>query len=197
MKRLYILFFLLNSLLIVSQNNYKNEIKSDFLKYNSLIVQKKFSQAMDYVLPDFFEIFPKNQMIKIMETTFNSPDLTFELETPIIESIEDKIKVEDRYYSQIKYSNLMKLKISSNEIEDEDEDEKKMRINITVLAYEKTFGKGNVLYNNETDFFEINAHKTAFAISNNGEDDWKYVVAEKRQKLILSKILPEEIVNKI
>jgi hypothetical protein len=150
---------------------------------------------MNYVIPEFFEIIPKSQMIKLMEQTFNNPSMEFELKNPKILSINDAQKIEEKFYSLLSYSNQMNMKIL-NEGE-ETEDEKKMRIGLTQLSFEKNFGSENVKYNEETDFFEILVEKQVYTISKDGIKDWKFLVIEKKQKVLLEKLLPKELVDKI
>ena len=79
----------------------------------------------------------------------------------------------------------------------ESEDEKKFRINLMKLSLEESFGSENVKYNFRNDFFEIKSIKNAYAISKNGKDDWKFLVLEKNQDIILKKLLPEELSSQI
>lgn len=65
------------------------------------------------------------------------------------------------------------------------------------LSLEKTFGSGNVEFNEETEFYEIHSIKNAFGISENGMSDWKFIVVEPQQKFILEKILPKELTEKL
>jgi len=185
-------------LIISSTGNaqdYKKTIEIEFTEYLNSIVNKNFAKSMNYVIPEFFEIIPKSQMIKLMEQTFNNPSMEFELKNPKILSIDDAQKIEEKFYSLLSYSNQMNMKIL-NEGE-ETEDEKKMRIGLTKLSFEQNFGSENVKYNKETDFFEILVEKQVYSISKDGKKDWKFLVIEKKQKVLLEKLLPKELVEKI
>ena len=171
----------------------QNTIRIDFNNYLEAIVSKEFSKSMDYIVPEFFEIFPKEQMIKVMEQTFNNPEMEFELKDPKILEIGKIKEVDDRFYSKLRYSNLMNMKIVSEE--EETEEEKKMRNNLMKLSFEQTFGSGNVEYNSETEFFQIYSEKEVIAISDNGKTEWKFLVVEEKQKFILEKIVPEEVLK--
>ncbi|MCX2682077.1 hypothetical protein OOZ15_19160 [Galbibacter sp. EGI 63066] len=175
--------------------DYKKEIESEFTEYLNSIVNMEFEKSMEFITPEFFEIIPKSQMINLMEQTFNNPSMEFELKNPKILKINDAQKIENKYYALLTYSNQMNMKINSEE--EETEDEKKMRINMTKLSFEQTFGSDNVKYNEETGFFEIQSQKDVYGISENGQTDWKFLVIEKKQKVILEKILPKELIEKI
>ena len=188
-----VLFLIISS--TGNAQDYKKTIEIEFNEYLNSIVNKNFAKSMNYVIPEFFEIIPKSQMIKLMEQTFNNPSMEFELKNPKILSINDAQKIEEKFYSLLSYSNQMNMKIL-NEGE-ETEDEKKMRIGLTQLSFEKNFGSENVKYNKETDFFEILVEKQVYTISKDGKTNWKFLVIEKKQKVLLEKLLPKELVDKI
>lgn len=175
--------------------DYKKEIETEFMEYVNLLVDMEFEKSMDYILPEFFEIIPKSQMIVLMEQTFNNPSIEIELKNPRIIKTDDSQKIDGKYYSLLTYSNQMNIKILGDE--EETEDDKKVRINLTKVSFENTFGSDHVIYNEETGFFEIQTEKDVYAISDNGEADWKFLTLEKTQKAILEKLLPEKLTKKL
>ncbi|WP_149025854.1 hypothetical protein [Polaribacter sp. BM10] len=193
-RNLFTILFLTISAIGIAQD-YKNELKKEFNDYLSTIVNMEFEKSMEYIVPEFFEIIPKSQMIKVMKMTFNNPDMEFEIKNPKILKVNDKKEIEKKYYSLLTYSNQMNMKIKGEE--GETKDEKTTRINLTKLSLESTFGSENVVYNEKTDFFEIQSQKDVYGISENGEKNWKFLVIEKKQKMILEKLLPKELSEKI
>ncbi len=175
--------------------DYKKEIESEFMEYLNSLVNMEFEKSVEYITPEIFEIIPKSQMIKMMEMTFNNPSIEFELKNPEIIKIENAQKLEDKFYALLTYTNQMNMKLLAEG--EETEDEKKMRINLSKLSLEQTFGVENVKYDEETDFFEIQAQKDVYGISKNGLTDWKFIVIEKKQKIILEKILPKALYEKL
>ena len=175
--------------------DYKENIKSEFTEYLNSLINMEFEKSFEYITPEFFEIVPKSQMIKLMEQTFNNPTMDIEIKNPKILTVNDSEKIGNKFYSLLTYSNQMNLKIISEE--EETEDEKKMRINLTKLSFEQNFGSENVQYNEKTEFFEIQSQKDVYGISENGETNWKFLVLEKDSKIILDKILPKELAEKI
>lgn len=194
LKTLLIVLFLVTSTTENTQD-YKENIKSEFMEYLNSIVNMEFEKSMEYITPEFFEIIPKSQMLKLMEQTFNNPEMEFEIKNPEILKVNDSEKIENKFYSLLSYSNQMNIKFTSEE--EETEDEKKMRINLTKLSLEKTFGSENVKYNTDSDFFEIQSKKDVYAISLDGKTNWKFLVIEKNQKVILDKLLPKVLSEKI
>jgi hypothetical protein len=194
-KRTLLTILFLTICTIGIAQDYKENIKSEFTEYLNALVNKEFEKSFEYIAPEFFEIVPKSQMIKLMEQTFNNPTMEIEIKNPKILTINDSEIIENKYYSQLTYSNQMNFKMNSEE--EETDDEKKMRINLTKLSFEQSFGAENVKYNEKTDFFEIYSEKDVFGISINGKTNWKFLVLDKDSKIILDKILPKVLAEKI
>ena len=188
-------------ILIISGNTfcqeYKKVIEKQFTEYLNSIVAKNFEVSMNYIPEDFFKFVPKEQMILLMQKTFNNPDLEFRLSDPKIIEIKDAELIEGKYYSLITYSNYMNMKFLDNDTIKETEAGHKQRIGLTKLALENNFGKENVKYDQQTDFFEIYSEKKVYAISDNSQLHWKFIVLEKNQKTILEKILPKQLTEKL
>lgn len=197
MKILLILLMLVSNLTFgQTDETFKENLNKDFIEYNDLILNQEFEKSMDYMLPEFFEIIPKNQMILLMQQIYNNPDLEFQADKPKDIVYGELNKIEERYYSEITYSYDIKMKFNNLE-ESEDEEQNDLKKNLLKLTLEKTFGSGNVIFNQETEFYEIHSIKNAFGVSQNGMTDWKFVVIEPKQKFILEKILPKELTEKI
>jgi hypothetical protein len=192
-KLLSVLFLFTSS--IFSQIPEEN-LRKEFNTYINLTINQDFEKSMDYVVEDFFEIFPKEQMVSLMKQIYNNPSMEIKLEKPTILEVDKIEKINEKYYSILTYSNLMKMKLKSEDENESDED-KKMRIGLIKVSLFKKFGAENVDYNEKTDFFEIKVTKKVCSVSKNGNDIWKFVTIEKEQKYILEKFIPKEILEKI
>ena len=63
MKRILFLLILVPNLTFgQTSENYQENINKDFVEYNDLILKQEFEKSMDYLLPEFFEIIPKNHL---------------------------------------------------------------------------------------------------------------------------------------
>jgi len=181
--------------LSICAQDYKTEIEKDFAEYLNAITNKEFEKSMAYILPEFFEIFPREQMIQLMDQTFNDPSVEFEFKNPEILKVDDREEIEDKYYALLSYSHQMNMKIYGQE--DETAEAKSTRIKLTRMSLEQTFGLENVNYNPDTDFFEILSTKDVYAISDNGERDWKYLVIESEQIDILEQLIPGVLIDRL
>ncbi|SDR71459.1 hypothetical protein [Christiangramia echinicola] len=197
MKKIILLLILVSNLTFGQTNeSYKENLNKDFVEYNDLILKQEFEKSMDYMLPKFFEIIPKNQMVLLMKQVYNNPDLEFKMDKPKNIVYGEPKKIEEKYYSEITYLYDMQMRFNNIE-ESENPEQNELNKNLTKLSLEKTFGAGNVNFNEETEFYEIQSNKNAIGISENGTSDWKFVVVEPKQKFILEKILPQELTEKL
>ncbi|GGZ94807.1 hypothetical protein [Algibacter mikhailovii] len=194
-KKPILTFLFLTICTIGIAQDYKENIKSEFTEYLNSLINMEFEKSFEYITPEFFEIVPKSQMLQLMEQTFNNPTMVIEIKNPKILTIRNSEIIENKYYSLLTYSNQMNFKMNSEE--EETEDEKTMRINLMKLSFQQNFGAENVVYNEKTEFFEIYSEKDVYGISINGETNWKFLVLEKDSKIILDKILPKELAEKI
>jgi len=170
--------------------DYKKNIKSDFIKFNDLINNRQFEKSTEYMLPEFFELVSKSQLISLMKQIFNNPDFEILVEKPNSITIDDSRKINNKFYSLISYSYDMKMKYKNKS----DSDDKQMQ-ELLLKSFEKTFGKENVNFNSVTNYYSIHQNKNAYAISNNGTDSWKFIEIDKQQKVLLEKLLPQEIIK--
>lgn len=187
--------------------DYKSEIKKEFGDYLDLILAQDFEKSMEYVIDDVFEIVAKEDMISLMESTFNTPGLELSMEQAKIISVGDKELVEEKFYTLLSYSNIMKMKFleeaeeenneEDNRTEEELAKDEKIKNALVRVSLAKTFGDENVKFNEDSKVYEIFVIKQAYAISENGNENWKFIVAEKNQKAFLELILPKAIVDKI
>ncbi len=175
---------------------YKKTIEKQFLTYTNHLIEKDFKGACNYIIEDFFKIIPRDQLVLMMEKTFNNPDIEFAIDSPKIIKIEDSRKFNANDYARLQYSNLLRMKfvIPAEDGEPVSQEEKEMTTSLTKANLEKTFGDQNVRYDAATGYFTIFSIKDVVATSADGEK-WKFVVVEEKQKPILSKFLPKEMLQ--
>lgn len=192
--KIFILTLSLLSLQFVSAQSAQENLAKDFEKYYNLVVDMKIEESMDFVIEDFFEILPKETFISIFENLFNNPEFEFKFETGEISNISKVIKHKDAYYMVFTNNAAMKMKINPED-KDETEADRDIRNNLTELAFVAKFGKENVSFQKETQFFTIYPKTRVCAKSFNGKTDWKFLNLEADQMEILKKIIPKKVIK--
>lgn len=188
-----ILLFL--STFVATAQDYKENIKVEFGDYLISIANKDFEKSMTYISDEFFEIVPKEQMISLMDQTFNNPEVSFEIKDPKVGVVEDSQQINDKHYSLLNYSNYLLIRFPGPP--DETKEAKEIRRTQMEEGLNRSFGKENVNYKEKEDRYEVFSEKQAYAISTNGTTNWKFIVVDKEQKDLLQRLLPKEITDKI
>lgn len=195
MKKLLLILFLISNFLYSQET--KKVIETQFLDYTDLIVKRDFKTALDkYANDHFFEFVSKEQLLAAFEMLFNNPEMEFYFGEAKINSIDliDK-KINNESYAKIMYSQSLGMKF--NEIENiKDVEEKKEKVKMYLYTFQNQFGDENVKYNEKTGFYDLVSQKYCVANSKDGLN-WKFTVAEKKQKFLLEKFIPLELLTEL
>lgn len=191
-RTLPLLFFIVLSTATFAQD-YKASVKQSFTTYYKHIIAGEWDKSMDYLPPAMFKIVPRAQLIATFESLMNNPDMQIKLTGFEIKDVYDIRKIDTAHYVKIKYVGGMTMKMKADSAETKDQ--KETRLNLTKAALANTFGSESVSLNVATEVFTIAPIKTSWAISKDGTKDWKFVNVEPKQRLIMEKLLPKEIIE--
>ena len=177
------------SILITFSSNlfaqsYKDSIETQFLRYTDLLVKRDFTKSMDYINSGFFKIIPKEQLIIVIEKTYNNPALDFKIENPLIVSISDIKIIDEKSFVKLQYSNYLSMHFKN--------DGMKQDTALTKKALQSQFGQYNVTYNALIDTYRVFVIKNVIANSIDRRN-WTFVVVEEKQKPLLEKFIPKEL----
>lgn len=196
-KELKILVLALTiSFLNVNGQSVEAKIEKQFLDYSSLMIDKKYEKALGYTDEEFFKIIPKEQLITLLTKALNSSEMEYKAHLPTLSNFQETKNINGKNYVKFKSSTLIEIKMTETE-EDKDntEEDKKLKLSLYKLSFENTFGVGNVKFNEETNFFEIKTNKNVIASSNEKMEKWKFVIVEERQKKLLERFIPKELID--
>ncbi|MEM6765537.1 MAG: hypothetical protein AAF655_11440 [Bacteroidota bacterium] len=172
-------------------------IRQEFTDYFDLIRNQEVEKAMDYIPGEFFDIFPREAMVSAMKMVYNTPGLEVEFGPMEITHVSSPKLMEDKWYAMMNHISEIKMKFDTPEDSTSTTEDKKMYQEMLMTNFEQQFGEGNVSYDTETQFYLIKANKQAVAVSPDGQTDWKFVVAEKKQLPILRRFLPAELMEEL
>lgn len=200
MKRIFIFLILASNLAFgQSDKSYKENLNKSFNEYNDLILKQEFAKSMDYLIPEFFKILPKDKRVLEMKKIYNDPDVEIKTEKPKDIEYGKPKSIKGKYYSEITYSQNIKMRFKNFQ-KSENEEENKFNRNQMKLLLEESFGfgSGNVTFNEKTEFYEIHSSKKAFGVSENGTSDWKFVVGSNLyKKFDMGSLLPKELTENL
>ncbi|OJJ21118.1 hypothetical protein BKI52_11155 [marine bacterium AO1-C] len=195
MKRIALSFLIACSVTLSYAQSPKDNLKKDFNNYIGLSIKKDFEKSMDYIVEDFFDIVPKDQMVAQFERAFNDPGLEIKLEDPKILKISALEKIDKKHYAIIKYSNILKMKVLPQG-KDETEKDLKQKAELIKAAFAKQPGIESLKYDEKNHSFEAKVIEKVCGVSNDEGKQWKFVKLDKSAFFILEKFIPKEILER-
>jgi len=188
------LTFLLLSLLSITAvaQDYKANIKQSFTEYTRCMMTGELDKSLNYLLPTMFTLVPREQLLAAMEQTLKGKEIEIKFISFDIKEISNSNKIDTCYYAKVSYVSDMNIKMNLNKVESSEE--KTKRLSIMKEAIAQGF-KTEVKLDEATETFTMAPTKTSWAISKNGQTDWKFFNVEPGGKLIMEKLLPKELID--
>lgn len=172
----------------------QDDIKTVLQEYLKFSEEKNSEKLMDYMYPKFFELFPREMMIKTLDQSLKDPSLEIVLKDSEILNISPPKTADTVTYSIVDYAFVMTLKyVESEENPLPDEDTIEMTTNI----FKNLYGEDKVFYDKQNARFTINVKKNMLALKSPSLTSWKVLGTEANLKPFLLKIIPKEIVDEL
>lgn len=168
-------------------------VTEQYMAYSKLIIEKNFEKGFDYLNEGIFEIAPRDQMMQVMDQTFNNPELTVEMTMPEVSDFSTAKKIEAKYYIKFKSLNVVRMRMNTLINPEKTAEENKAMIDMLKQSFESKFGAGNVSYDEKTNFFSLKATKPVIAASTD-KKNWKFITVDSDEmKPMLESFIPKEL----
>jgi hypothetical protein len=184
MKKVLLFAFLFLS--ITTFNAQNKLIKERFITMQQALLDKDFQKSLQFTAEELFEIVPKEQLVAFMEATFNNPKMQIDSELPKVLDISEVFQVKDKFYSILKITGNQKIRVLDDKL-----------LYALKLKFDQQYGAENVKFNEQTKFFNVKVDQTIIAISYDGTTEWKYLAIDSLKLDIITKLLPQEVLNKV
>ncbi|WP_334057467.1 hypothetical protein [Polaribacter sp. P097] len=193
MKKVFLFAFLFLS--IASINAQNKLIKERFIKMQQALLDKEFEKSLEFTAEELFEIVPKEQLVSVMEATFNNPKMQIDSDLPKVLDISDVFQVNNKFYAILKITGNQRIRVLGDDNKALGLDDRLLYA--LKLNFEQQYGSENVKFDEKTKFFNVIVNQTIVSISYDGETDWKYLAIDNLKLEIISKLLPQEVLNKV
>lgn len=184
MKKLTFAFFFFISFSVSAQPDLRKTLE----EYLKVVETKDSEKVMDYMYPKFFELYPRDLMVKTLDESMNDSTLEIELMDSKILNISPLKIVDTVTYAKVGYSFVMTLKYIET---DENPAPGEEVITMTTNIFKQMYGDENVSFDSENKKFRVYAKKEMLALKTAYLKDWKVLGIEENIKPLLKKILPE------
>ena len=190
-----LLALMFNAFCSIEAQNVNENIEKGFVEMQSAIMNKDFKKSVEYIADELFKVIPKDQLISVLELTFNNPQMEIELSLPENISISIQMKEGGKYYSILSFPSIQKIRLlDPNGLPLSKDDEKVISMR---SAFESVAGADNVTFDDESMFFTVIIDQKAVAISENGKVGWKYMNFDKSQATLFEQLLPKTVIEKL
>lgn len=193
MKKVFLFAFLFLS--IASINAQNKLIKERFITMQQALLDKEFEKSLEFTAEELFEIVPKEQLVSVMEATFNNPKMEIDSDLPKVLDISDVFQVKNKFYAILKITGNQRIRVLGDDNKALGLDDRLLYA--LKLNFEQQYGSENVKFDEKTKFFNVIVNQTIVGISYDGETDWKYLAIDNLKLEIISKLLPQEVLNKV
>lgn len=186
MKKLIFALIFLISVSASAQSDLRNTLE----EYLKVVEIKDSEKVMDYMYPKFFDLYPRDLMVKTLDESLKDPALEILLMDSKILDISPLKTTDSVTYAKVGYSFVMTMKYVVSEETPAPTDEV---ITMTTNIFKQMYGEDNVTLDVENKKFRIFAKKEMLALKTPSLKDWKVLGIEENIKPALKKILPEAV----
>ncbi|ROI05145.1 hypothetical protein EGI16_07465 [Chryseobacterium sp. G0240] len=167
--------------------DYEVGVKKDFTTFFESIKEKNIEKAVGFIYPKYVNAITREQVFNVLNLSYNNPAFATDIQKFTIEEIGRPELINGEYFLIIHYSFTMKFKVDWKVIHDAAFVKQKMD-DAVISGY----GKENVIYFNEGDYYIINADMKAGAVSRD-KKSWTFLIIERDYRPELINVLPEKI----
>ena len=184
MKRIAILLLLSFAITTgFAQTHLKQHFEKDIISYTNAFNQKEWNKVTQMMYPRMFEMMSKEKMILVLEQMDN---LGIKMTTDFrsIDKISQVVENGKEKYCKIQYYGVISVKLSGL-----------MSQGSALIQpqFEQEFGKKNVKYNESSNSFTIQAHRSMLAVADKKSDNWKYIDVNSPQAKGLKRLIPVRV----
>jgi hypothetical protein len=155
-----------------------------------VVESKDAEKVMNYMYPRFFDLYPRDLMVKTLDSSLKDPSLEILLIDSKLLDISPLKTADSVTYAKADYSFVMTMKYL---ISDENPPPADEVITMTTNIFKEMYGADNVTFDPENKKFRIFAKKEMLALKTPSLKDWKVLGIEENMKSVLKKILPEAL----
>jgi hypothetical protein len=166
-----------------AQTHLKQHFEKDLRNYTTAFNNKQWNTVTDMMYPPMFEMMSKDNMLMVLEQMDN---LGVKMTTDF-KSIDNISKVVDygkERYCKIQYYGVIKVRLTGLMSQGS---------SLMQPQFEQEFGKENVKYNETSNSFTIQAHRSMVAVADKKSNDWKYIDVNSPQAKGLQKLIPAKV----
>lgn len=153
---------------------------------------KQYEKLLDYTYPKLFDLVPKETLVESMRETFDSDEMSIELDSMKIDTIFPVFIIADTNYVVAKHTMLMKMKYAEPFDTANSESTQTM-----VSLMELKFGVGNVRFDKLNNSLNVYMKPDIVGIKPKSTNIWTFVNLNEDNPLMLGMLFNNKVIEKL
>jgi hypothetical protein len=187
-KYIFFLLAFLYGSVSFAQKTTDPELTKRLNAYLRLTRESKFNELMDYTHPKIFTIMPREQLVEIMEKSFDNDQMTIGIDSIGTTTISPDFVLKTARYKKIGYWMVISVVFKDTTVTSDES-----FVARATSSFEKGFPGAKVYFNPNTKHFEIRATSLMIAIKDSPAKPW-YFLGYQRDEALLNKLYPKEVI---
>src|SRR5258705_1026743 len=190
MKKIHLalLFFVFGIICNAQQDTSLAGRLNEMLKLTQM---KDLNKVMDYTYPKLFTIAPREALIEVMRSTYDTDEFIIELDSLKVDTIYPIFKVNDSSYVKVKHTMLMRMKYKEP-FDTADKEGKEFMVS----QMEQKFGKGNVRFDPITNSLNIFMIPDMVGIKDKSSN-WTFINLDEDNPQMLNRLFSKKVLDKL
>jgi len=194
MKKISILLSLLFvQLILLGQKDSSLERRlAEFMQVND---EMDLNKVLDYTYPKLYTIVPRDQMLEVLQNTFDNENMSIRLDSLHINTIYPVFRLENGSYAKVIYSMSMGMAFKNNE-DSLTAEKKKERDDFLLSSLSEQYGAGNVSIDPVSGYLKIKMVSPMVAVKDEYAKQWSFVNFKENDP-VTNRLFSKEILKKM
>jgi len=194
MKKISILLSLLFvQLILLGQKDSSLERRlAEFMQVND---EMDLNKVLDYTYPKLYTIVPRDQMLEVLQNTFDNENMSIRLDSLHINTIYPVFRLENGSYAKVIYSMSMGMAFKNNE-DSLTAEKKKERDDYMLSSLSEQYGTGNVHIDPVSGNLKIKMVSPMVAVKDEYAKQWSFVNFKENDP-ITNRLFSKEVLKKL
>jgi len=195
MKKISILLCLLfvQFVLLGQKDSALERRLAEFMQVND---EMDLNKVLDYTYPKLYTVVPRDQMLEVLQNTFENENMSIRLDSLHINTIYPVFKVENGSYAKVIYSMNMIMAFKTNNKDSLTPEKKKERDDFMISSLSEQYGAGNVSIDPVSGDLKIKMISPMVAVKDEYAKQWSFVNFKENDPLT-NRLFSKEILKQL